>query len=126
MKRSWLAKLSFPFPIHVLGSRSLNVYHYAYRNSLGIVTYKWKIEESVDQNAVGCVFSELTNMQVKYSTRAMRRDFLVKCSGIPKYMLHNIVAVGRHFQSMHVKDYAIKLGVPANETDITELFLIAF
>lgn len=73
-RRSWLAKLSFPFPVHV--------YHYAYGNSLGTITYIWKIPGGlVHQNAgVAGVFSELNSMQAKYSTRAMRRDFLQKYS----------------------------------------------
>ena len=70
------------------------MYHYSYGNSLGTITYIWKIPDGpVDQAAVASVFSELTNKQVKYSTRAMRRDYLQKysrCAKVPKYFLRNI------------------------------------
>ena len=85
-RRHWLAKLSLPF--------SIQVYHYAYGNSLGTITYVWKVPEGpVDHSAVASIFSELTSMQVKYSTRAMRRDFLQKYSqrvSIPKCLLRNM------------------------------------
>ena len=54
----------------------------------------WKVPEGpVDHSAVASIFSELTSMQVKYSTRAMRRDFLQKYSqrvSIPKCLLRNM------------------------------------
>ena len=55
----------------------------------------WKVPGGpIDHNAVaGVFFSELTDMQVEYSTRAMRKDFLQKycCHvSIPKYLLRNM------------------------------------
>lgn len=85
-RRSWLTKLALPFPTCT--------YRYAYGNSLGTMTYIWKIPEGpLDQTMVSRVFTSLTDQQQKYSTRAMRRDFLMKynrLAKIPKFVLRNI------------------------------------
>ena len=85
-RRKWLANLRFPFPVHM--------YRYAYGNALGTITYVWKTPDGpVDQTAVSHVFADLTMLQKKYSTRAMRQDFLSKYSRlvkIPKCILRNV------------------------------------
>ena len=85
-RRNWFAKLALPYPTCM--------YRYAYGNNLGTLTYIWKIPEGpLDQTAVSRVFMHLTNQQQKYSTRAMRLDFLQKynrLAKIPKSVLRNI------------------------------------
>lgn len=78
--------LTFPFCVHM--------YHFAYGNSLGTITYLWKIpsDSPIDEGAISRVFAELTSQQSKYSTRAMRRDFLHKyerLAKISKFILRN-------------------------------------
>ena len=85
-RRNWLAKLALPYPTCM--------YRYAYGNNLGTLTYIWKIPEGpLDQTAVSREFTHLTDQQQKYSTRAMRLDFLQKynrLAKIPKSVLCNI------------------------------------
>lgn len=54
----------------------------------------WKIpaDGAIDQSAISKVFSEITAQQSKYSTRAMRSDFLHRydrIAKIPKYILRH-------------------------------------
>ena len=79
-------KLTLPYPTCM--------YRFAYGNSLGTLTYIWKIPEGpLDQTAVSRVFTHLSDQQSKYSTRAMCQNFLVKynrLAKIPKSVLRNI------------------------------------
>lgn len=36
-----------------------------------------------------------------------------------------LIALGQHFQAMKIKDEAVKLGVPATKTEMTELFSLS-
>ena len=86
-RRKWLNKLHFPFPVHTVP--------YAYGHNLGTVKYLWKIpaDGPSDQTAIVHALVDLTSQQIKYSTRALRRDFLLKYSRLtknPKSILRNI------------------------------------
>ena len=85
--RKWLSGIQLPF--------SIMIYKYAYGNHLGTLTYAWRIPEDqpVDNTIISRNFSNLTDQQSLYCTRAMRHEFLGKyrrLAKIPTMVLRNI------------------------------------
>lgn len=86
MKRKWVKNIAFSYPVCM--------YCYAYGNNLGTLTYLWKIPEGdVDQSVTSRLFAQLSFEQKKYSTRAIRNEFMDKYTRlvkVPKYILRSM------------------------------------
>ena len=85
-RRHWIDVLSLRFPVML--------YKFAHGSQIGILSFVWKIlQDTNDADKTSHLVARLTRDQPKYSSRAIRKDFLDqynRLSKTPKYVLHNI------------------------------------
>lgn len=90
-RRSWLNNLQLHFPV--------SIYRYQHGNALGTQNFVWRIPdnpEDRDETEQACTISKLNEQMPKYSTRAMKRDYLntyYYATGADKSLLRNIFKV---------------------------------
>ena len=84
-RRHWMDKLQLPF--------ASMVYRFPYGNSLGVVSFIWKVPHECDKTQIARLVSKLNERQHFFATRDMRRNFIDRYNQhvkIPKDVLRNI------------------------------------
>ena len=115
-RRHWLNRLQVELPI--------KMYKFFHGNSLGTLTFVWKLpsDGSEDPNATAQAISLLNSKQKVYSTRQMRKDFIVKYNRFVKAP----TSVLRHMYKELVHDSSAATSIVEQVIDerVAEIFRI--
>ena len=122
VRRHWINNLSLQFPVML--------YKYVHGSHIGTLDFAWKTPEGASDPAkTSQVTTKLTINQAKYTSRAMRMDFLDKyyrLSKTPKSILRNIykTLVGDSSSSNYVAEKEVDERVSKALLDVDDTQII--